>query len=330
VGIFTVFPLAQEIHDVTTVSLQVSIIIPARNEEVCLPDCLESIIQLDFPEEKYEVILVDNGSIDRTMEIARQYGARVFRNDTLNVSGLRNLGAQKARGKVLAFVDADCTVSPNWLSAAARYFNNDEVIAWGAPPGIPENSTWVQQTWYIVRRPFKKIMDVEWLESMNLFVRKDIFLSVNGFTENLTTCEDVDFCYRLKKFGRIVSDNRIEVTHHGEAKTIIEFFKKEVWRGSGNFQGVFSHGFSYKELPSLALPIYFLFFLPFVLTAMFYMQQPGWLFIFLFLWFLPGGLALLTKGKGKMSRNTAFRLFFLLQVYFLARTAAVFKLRSGR
>lgn len=313
-----------------TMSLQVSIIIPAFNEEIHLPACLESVKNLDYPPKQYEVIVVDNGSTDRTRKIAHQYGARVFRDDTLHVSGLRNLGANEAKGKILAFVDADCTVSSNWLSAATGYFNNDAVAAWGAPPSIPENSTWVQQTWYIVRRPLKEVMDVEWLESMNLFVRKDVFLSVNGFAEKLVTCEDVDFCYRLKKLGRIVSDNRLQVTHYGEAETIKEFFRKEVWRGSGNFHGVFSHGFSFKELSSLALPLYFLFFLPFLLIALVFIQQPKWPFIFLLLWFLPGGMAILKKGKGKLSSDAVFRLFFLLQVYFLARTTAVFKFRSGR
>ena len=132
----------------------ISIIIPAKNEEKYLPLCLESICNLDYPKEAVEVIVVDNGSTDRTREIAQSFGATVLLDYTKYVSGLRNLGARDAKGEILAFVDADCTVSPDWLQTASQYFDANEVVAWGAPPDIPEDATWVQSSWYLIRKKY--------------------------------------------------------------------------------------------------------------------------------------------------------------------------------
>src|SRR5262249_14740349 len=97
---------------------------------------------------------------------------------------------------------------------------------------------------------------VPWLPSMNLIVRRDAFLAVEGFNEHLETAEDVDLCYRLGKRGIILYNPAMEATHWGEAKNVCIFWRKEAWRGRGNLRGLFSHGFRWDELPSLGYPLY--------------------------------------------------------------------------
>jgi glycosyltransferase involved in cell wall biosynthesis len=306
----------------------VSIIIPAYNEEASLPLCLKSIADLDWPKTHLEVIVIDNGSIDSTCDIARSFGAIVLQDDTKNVSGLRNLGAGHARGDILAFVDADCVVSPDWVACAARYFGDDTVAAWGSAPKIPENATWVQNTWFIVRQKKTHVADVDWLESMNLFVAKKVFMKAGGFDESLETCEDVDFSYRVSAYGKIVSDRSIKVVHLGEAATMAEFFKKELWRGRSSFSGVFAHGISFKELPSLAVPVYFGIFLPACLIfLMFHLTAAtGWMVLAAACFpILPA----LYKLRGKKTDLTQkLQLTVLLYLYFTARTMAVVFLKK--
>jgi len=303
----------------------VSIIIPTYNEEKCLPLCLGSINNLNYPKKYIEVVVVDNGSVDRTREIASSYGVKALRDDTMNVSGLRNLGARNSKGDVLAFIDADCIVSKECFNNASIYFNNTEVVAWGSPPAIPKNSTWVQQTWYLVRQKEHQVQEVDWLETMNLFVRAEQFFVIGGFSETLVTCEDVDLCYRLSNLGQIISDRRIEVIHLGEARTVREFMKKEIWRGQSNLSGVLSHGLTLKELPSLSIPIYFGFFLPIFFVGFCISLNSTWLIAGLLFYLLPSAVVLFKVMRKKIASFASLRLLFLIQIYFLSRTIAVFK-----
>ena len=305
----------------------ISIIIPAFNEEQCLPQCLDSIFNLQYPREKFEVIVIDNGSTDRTCEIAASYDVVLLQDSTKNVSGLRNLGARHAKGVILAFVDADCVVAKDWLANAEKYFGDSSVAAWGAPPVPPENSSWVQRAWFVVRQKKEDVEVVDWLESMNLFVRKELFNKVGGFDESLATCEDVDFSYRLCKYGKIVPDSNLKVIHLGEAATLKEFFKKEMWRGAANLKGAFRHGLSLKELPSLAIPVYFGFFLPILLVIMLTKFNTYSLLVITGLFFLPG-VAALAKIQGKRSDLVVkIQLLFIIYIYFCARTLSIFRMQ---
>jgi glycosyltransferase involved in cell wall biosynthesis len=304
----------------------VSIIIPARNEEKHLPGCLGSIARLKYPKELVETIVVDNGSTDRTREAAAEFGAAVFRDDGKNVSGLRNLGAERATGEILAFVDADCEVAEDWLERAAVYFDDRATAAWGAPPEPPEDGTWVQKSWYLVRRKAREVQEVDWLETMNLFVRRDDFSAVSGFNEELVTCEDVDFSYRIRRRGAILSDSRIRVVHLGEAATLSRFVQKELWRGRSNWQGVRSHGWSLRELPSLLLPVYFGVALPAALAGALLVREPAWLLGTFALLVAPsGGAAFKVLQKKKVGLTDLLKLCVLLQAYFFSRTLAAFR-----
>ena len=214
-------------------------------------------------------------------------------------------------------------VSGDWLSAASKYFNDHMVSAWGSPPDIPENSTWVQKAWQVVRQKEKIVESVDWLESMNLFVRKDIFLKTGGFNETLVTCEDVDFSYRASKVGRIIADSSIKVIHLGEAATVKVFIKKELWRGKGNFQGVLSHGLSLKEIPSLAIPVYFGIFLPLFLIFLVFHFTAMTVFFALITLSLPGILALYKVRRKKAAPIIKVQLTALMYIYFFVRTLAI-------
>ncbi|MBU3952349.1 MAG: glycosyltransferase [Proteobacteria bacterium] len=311
-------------------SSKVSVIIPTFNEEKYLPLCLESISNLSWPEDRLEVIVVDNGSQDKTCEIAAAFNARVLTDKTKNVSGLRNLGAKYASGQILAFLDADCIVSPDWLMAAEKYFYDEKIVAWGSPPQIDSDATWVQKAWYLIREKSSLPETVPWLESMNFFVRKEKFTHLNGFDESLVTCEDVDFSYRISSHGLIMADQAISAVHLGEADTVLAFAKKELWRGVGNFHGLFRHGIHLKELPSLGIPLYFGLFLPllFALVAISMNATLGMAGLLAFL--VPGGWVLFKVRNKKAGFLRKAQLFFLVYLYFFVRTLAVLPFKISR
>lgn len=110
---------------------KISIVIPALNEGEEIKDCLESLTRQDFP--NFEVIVVDNGSIDDTIRIARRYGCRVILEERKGVSYARQRGFEAARGKIIASTDADTVVPPDWLSLIADSFagNSHQVGVYG-------------------------------------------------------------------------------------------------------------------------------------------------------------------------------------------------------
>ncbi|WP_026840889.1 glycosyltransferase [Citrifermentans bremense] len=236
--------------------MQFTVIIPARDEERNIGRCLDSIARVEWDASEFEIIVADNGSQDRTAEIAAQMGATVYKLPGLTISALRNYAASRARGAILAFMDADCTVEPSWLREASKYLDREEIACFGAPPQVPAQSTWVQRAWFEVRRKKVSLGETSWLESMNMFVRREAFSGCGGFDEKLVTCEDYDLSVRLRELGGLFTDSSIAATHYGEAATLAHFFRKELWRGIGNLKGVSSHGIRLSELPSLCLPLW--------------------------------------------------------------------------
>ncbi len=235
-----------------------SIIIPVKNDAANLQACLQSIKDAHTHGIDYEIIVIDNGSDDNTLAVAQQYTSNTRVVPDATVAALRNIGAEKSSGTLLAFLDSDCTVSENWFKQIDHYSQDDTTICFGSPPDIPASATWVQRCWYQIRRKGSAedgAFPIEWLESMNLFVRRSAFNAIGGFDESMVTCEDYDLCMRLKSHGAIVCDSSIVAIHHGEAATPLHFYQKERWRGISNVQSFRKHGYNLAELPSLLFPL---------------------------------------------------------------------------
>uniref|UniRef100_C6DZV2 Glycosyl transferase family 2 n=1 Tax=Geobacter sp. (strain M21) TaxID=443144 RepID=C6DZV2_GEOSM len=236
----------------------VSVVIPAKNESAIIGWCLLALNQLRYRQDRIEVIVVDNGSTDETVGIAKQSGASVFVRPGLTISGLRNFGVRQARGEFIAFVDADVIVSADWLRNAMDCFS-EEVACVGCSPAIPEHATWVEKTWHLQVTSRGARCERDWIASMNMVIRRSAFEAVGGFDETLVTCEDVDLGYRIRRAGlKILYDTTISAVHYGEAKTLVQLFKKESWRGISNFKGVARHGIVLAELPSHAVALLYL------------------------------------------------------------------------
>jgi glycosyltransferase involved in cell wall biosynthesis len=310
--------------------MQLSIVIPVKNDQQGLERCLRSISSASSPP-PYEVIVVDNGSTDNSVAVAESFGARVLEAPEGSVSALRNLGAAEAAGRYLAFLDADCSVSTEWFESIADYLSEGDVICFGSPPVVPDRSTWVQRCWYQIRRRrlyARKVFEVEWLESMNLFVRREDFLKLAGFDEEMITCEDVDLCKRLSALAPVICDNRVVATHHGEARTVRHFYLKERWRGTSNWQSLRKHGFDKAELPSVVFPIAHLALL--LLTAIagvltLYNVIPLMAVgVLLLLWQVPLLLLSLSKNEAPVRAGVVIGLWALLNLYFFARAVSLF------
>ena len=106
----------------------VSFIIPTKNEEKNIQNCLESIKRQDFDCGRIEIIVVDNNSTDKTREIAREYTDKVFTHGTER-SSQRNFGACQAKAEILGFIDADMILSAGVIDEVIKKFEQDENLA---------------------------------------------------------------------------------------------------------------------------------------------------------------------------------------------------------
>src|SRR3989344_5311201 len=97
--------------------MKLTIILPTYNNEKTLRECLSSIVNQDYPKKDYEVLLIDGGSTDSTLEIARSFKSLKILNNPLRVEEkARILGIKKAKGEIIAFIDADNVLpEKNWI-----------------------------------------------------------------------------------------------------------------------------------------------------------------------------------------------------------------------
>jgi GT2 family glycosyltransferase len=231
-----------------------SFIVPVRNDAARLRRCLESIraSASDIP---IEIIVIDNGSTDESRDVARAAGACLLELPARRVAELRNLAASHAAADVLAFVDADHEIDPDWANAALGVFEDPSVVAAGAPYSTPADGTWVQRTYDRFRRRQPGSHATRWLPSGNLVVRREAFERVGGFDVSLEACEDVDLCQRLRVEGRLVSASALRSVHHGDPSTLKGLFLGELWRGRDNLRVSLRAPVAPRSLPSIVIPV---------------------------------------------------------------------------
>ncbi len=301
----------------------VAVVIPARNEAANIPACLAAIAAQDYPTGLVSVVVMDNGSTDRTRELAEQSGAVVLEDVTSTIAGLRNRGATVHGGEVLAFIDADMIPSSTWLKEAVPVLREDRVGAVGGMLNIPADVGWVERAWCVNRQTKPEKAEFGWLPSGNLFINRAAFEAIGGFDAQLTTCEDIDICARLREAGyKLMFVKKASVVHTGESKSARAMFRKELWRGKNSIGRLPVIVKNPREMPSILLPfaqlVLFLLPLPLAMVGRFDLALASLL--------LTLGLPLLRSVLISLKLKTLdyfVPLIGVWYIYYLARAAAI-------
>jgi glycosyltransferase involved in cell wall biosynthesis len=217
-----------------------SVIVPVRNDKQNIAKCLSGLFKMQFPPERFEIIVVDNGSNDGTREFVAEYAntgrLRVLDRPGVYISAVRNAGAAVAKGKYLAFLDSDCEVKADWLSQASAAISAGVGHAFGSYYLIPEASSWVARHWY-EERDKKKRGEILSLPSGDLFVSSELFCKVGGFDETIQTNEDYELCQRIRSSGHpIICIPELAVIHWGTPQSLGQFYGKHRWHGMHVFR----------------------------------------------------------------------------------------------
>ena len=296
-----------------------SVIIPAKNESANIGRCIRSIRRCVQDESMIEVIVVDNGSIDDTVEIAAEEGARVFIERDLNISGLRNFGVQKASYDIIGFIDADCEALPGWLENARKILSNNSIGIVGDYYRLPDQPKWIEKAYF--SSILRKRREVSYLSGGNMVMRKKIFVSIGGFDEKTITGEDYVLCLKARSAGyMIISDPEVSVVHHGNPQSLRELYKREVWCGLGMFD-LCRYGRLTMPLIWSFLNIFLILTTSVVLILN--LTCIAVTFVVLIL-LLPCGAVLVRSWRNKSYRQL-LPLYIIFLVYGFARTVSIFK-----
>lgn len=199
--------------------MKISVIIPVYNGGASFYRCLSSLADA-FPQPS-EIIVVADGDTDGSSELAKQFGARVFRLPvSQGPAKARNIGARAATGDILFFVDADVEIVPDTIDQVAKVFESDADLAAmiGSYDDKPGATNFLSQ----YRNLFHHYTHQTASEEASTFwgacgaIRRDIFLKIGGFDENYRypSVEDIELGYRLKNAGyKIRLCKTVQVKH---------------------------------------------------------------------------------------------------------------------
>lgn len=202
----------------------VSIIIPTRNSADTIDACLRSIKGQSYS--NLEIIVVDNYSHDQTLDIATEYGAKVYLKGPER-SAQVNFGVSKAKGKYVYRVDSDFVLEPNVVMEAVQ---NCEKQGYD---GIAVHNTSDPSVsfWAKVRKMERDSYRNDNLNVAARFWKKESFELVGGFDVDLIAGDDYDLQNRLLKSGFKIGRIRAQETHIGEPKSMAEIFRKHYYYG---------------------------------------------------------------------------------------------------
>ena len=183
-----------------TYLMDVSVIITTKNEERNIANCLESILNSHhsslITHYSIEIIVVDNNSTDRTVEIAKRYTDKVY-DFGPERSAQRNFGVKKANGKYILYLDADMILSENVIFECIEKCEKEGCFALYIPERIIGEGFWVK-----IRDLERSFYNATVIDCVR-FVRRDKFLEIGEFDESLTGPEDWDFDRRIKEIGEV-------------------------------------------------------------------------------------------------------------------------------
>lgn len=226
----------------------ISVIIPALNSAETICYALSSVFSNKFKSDNFEVIVVDNGSLDNTVDVVRRFPARLYFCVKKGMCAALNVGIRKAKGDIICITTSDCIVPKDWLNKISEFFgNHQDVEGVGGPVLSPLNGyknaiqKFTAELWVEDQKFPNKVIEAQYMgmysggliAAANCAYRKKALISQGCFDESVAW-GDVDFCWKLIKKGkRLVFDPEITVIHIGFPWTLHGIFKQQFKWGKG-------------------------------------------------------------------------------------------------
>lgn len=225
----------------------VSVIIISYNMRDFIGKCLDSLMRQTFPKDKFEILVVDNGSTDGTRELVEEYPVRVVVEKKKGYGRARNKGVMEAKGEIVVFIDADCVAPKHWLQTMLQnYRSTDSPVAVGGPIINPYPKNKVARTIYYSyagdvsmqaagKKSFFLIEKLNKLPGCNSSFKKDALLKIGSFPEEISCAEDISVTLKfLSAKKKIRFDSNAKVVHFF-TRNLRKLGKTEERSGMGHY-----------------------------------------------------------------------------------------------
>lgn len=194
---------------------RISVIVPTLNEEKYLRPTLQSLAEQTY--RNFELIVKDGVSQDNTVEIAKEFADLVVSERDVSIGDARNQGVKRAKGDVLAFLDADTSLDKNALEIVAEDFALYDIVLLLPKYGPIEHDVGVvpkikkeMNRFYVgFENYWRKYVD-RFCGGMFMPVGSAAFRRIGGFNKRLKCVEDIELSYRLRKIGNVLNDYRVK------------------------------------------------------------------------------------------------------------------------
>jgi O-antigen biosynthesis protein len=209
---------------------KISVIVCAHEAEATIGECLESTSRLDYPD--YEVIVVDDGSSDRTAAIAADYPVRTLSAPNQGLSAARNRGLSAASGEIVAYLDADAHPDRHWLRYLAFAFADSEHVGIGGPNVPPPDDPPVAHC--VASAPGGPIhvllsdTEAEHIPGCNMAFRTASLREIGGFDQRFRAAgDDVDVCWRLRDRGWTLGFSPAAMVWHHRRDSVKGYLRQQ-------------------------------------------------------------------------------------------------------
>jgi len=203
----------------------VSVIVPSLNSEKTLKRCLTTLLEQRYPKEKYEIVLIDGGSIDETLKIAEKFPVTIVHEPRRGRGNAYNRGIKEARGNIIAFLDSDAYALDSWLRIMVNEFKKEqEVAAVHCRLKAPRDGSFIQKCIDTVN--FKGVG-----QANGVVYDKKMVINENGFDERLNYLQEDMLEYKIRKRGCKVKIVEEVLVYHFPRRNLREYLKQNVEAG---------------------------------------------------------------------------------------------------
>jgi len=223
-------------------TVAVSIIVTCKNNAETIGECLQTLVEQDFPHDVIEIIVVDACSTDGTPDIAKKFTEKVY-VESMNAAEAYNFAQKLASHPILGFVDSDAKVENGWLKKLVPHLSEPNVA--GVSGTIETWNTqnpWARSIGYEIKNRYNRIGKyTQRIATMNLLLKKNIIEEIGGWNEEMPSQYDTEFGYRLTQRGYKIAYEPSAKCYHFNRQNLKAYWHQQLQYGKNTARLYFMH-----------------------------------------------------------------------------------------